>query len=123
MKKRLNKIIIRDLIIILLIIGYYFLNKYTEFSVPCIFKKITGYDCPGCGVTRMVFAIIRLDFKKAFYYNPLVFIYLPFIIFFFGYNDYLYIYNKKDKVISKIPNYVWIILIIITILFGIIRNI
>ena len=32
-------------------------------------------------------------------------------------------FNKKDKVISKIPNYVWIILIIITILFGIIRNI
>lgn len=123
MKKRLNKVIIRDLLFVSLIVGYYFLSKYTGFGIPCIFKTITGYDCPGCGVTRMIFALIRLDFQSAFNFNPLVFIYFPFIIFYFLYEDYLYIYERKDKVLSKIPNYVWTILIIITITFGIVRNI
>ncbi len=123
MKKRLNKIIIRDLLIILFAISYYFLNKYTGFSIPCLFKELTGYDCPGCGITRMIFALMRLDIKSAFNFNPLVFIYAPFIAMYFIYNDYLYIYDKKDKYISRIPQYIWIILIIITIAFGIIRNI
>ena len=70
-----------------------------------------------------MFAILNLDFHEAFINNPLVFIYLPFIGMYFLYLDYLYIYDKKDNIINKIPNYVWIILIIITIIYGILRNI
>ena len=123
MKKRLMKVIIRDVLLLLILIGYYFFNKYTGIYIPCIFRKITGFKCPGCGITHLVFALLKLDFHGAFISNPLVFIYLPFIIIYFTYLDYLYIYEKKDKVLKKIPNIIWIILIIITIIYAVIRNI
>ncbi len=123
MKKRLIKVIIRDVLLLLILIGYYFFNKYTGIYIPCIFRKITGFKCPGCGITHLVFALLKLDFHEAFISNPLVFIYLPFIIIYFTYLDYLYIYEKKDKVLKKIPNIIWIILIIITIIYAVIRNI
>ena len=123
MKKRLIKVIIRDVLLLLILIGYYFINKKTNFYIPCIFHEITGYKCPGCGITHLVFALLHFDFREAFISNPLVFIYMPFIIFYFAYYDYLYIFEKKDKIIKKIPNWIWIILIIITSAYGVVRNI
>lgn len=123
MKKRLIKVIIRDVLLLLILIGYYFINKKTNFYIPCIFHEITGYKCPGCGITHLVFALLKLNIHEAFISNPLVFIYMPFIIFYFVYLDYLYIYEKKDKILKNIPNWVWIVLIIITLLYGIIRNV
>jgi hypothetical protein len=44
---------------------------------PCIFKLITGYSCPGCGLTRGLLAVLQLDFALAWHYNPLTFIVWP----------------------------------------------
>ena len=43
MKKRKIRIIIRDILIILFIVGYYFFNKYTGLFIPCIFHELTGH--------------------------------------------------------------------------------
>ena len=123
MKKRLYHVITRYLILIILLISYYFINKYTGFGIPCIFYEITGFKCPGCGITRCLFSLIQFKFNDAFNYNPLVFIYLPFIVAYFIYNDYIYIKDKKDKILVKIPKLITYILVVITILFGILRNI
>ncbi len=122
MKKRINNVLKANLILLLILFGYYFINKYTGFYIPCLFHEITGLKCPGCGITHLVFDLLNFRIIEAFYDNPLVFIYLPFIIMYYFYMIYLYIYDKKDKIISKIPNYVWGLLITITILFGILRN-
>ena len=37
----------------------------------CPFDFFLGIPCPGCGMTRAFFALIRLDFEEAFYYHPL----------------------------------------------------
>ncbi len=123
MKQRLRKVITIYLCLLLMFIAYYIINKTTGFYIPCIFHELTGLDCPGCGITRCLFNIINLNFKEAFLVNPLVFIYLPFIIAYFLYKSYLYIFNKKDKILVKIPNYVIYIILGITILYGILRNI
>ena len=49
-------------------------------SIPCPFHFITGLYCPGCGITRMIKSILKLDFYQAFRYNQLLFILLPFFI-------------------------------------------
>ena len=122
MKKRIINVIKIIVLLLLIFFGYYYINKYTGFYIPCIFKSLTGYDCPGCGITHLLFYLVNGKVKEAFLANPLVFIYLPFIIIYYAYVAYLYIYNKEDKILNKISNYIWIFLIIITILFGIIRN-
>lgn len=40
-------------------------------DVGCIFRRVTGIPCPGCGMTRAHLAALRLDFKAAFFYHPL----------------------------------------------------
>ena len=123
MRKRILNVIKIYVILLLVFIGYYYINKYTGFYIPCIIREITGFKCPGCGITHCLFAIYNLNFKEAFYHNPLVFIYLPFIVAYFIYETYLYIYDKSDKILVKIPKVFEIILILITILYGVFRNI
>ena len=36
----------------------------------CPFKEITGYPCPTCGATRMVYSLLDFRIMDAFRYNP-----------------------------------------------------
>ena len=45
-------------------------------SPGCLFYKITGIPCLGCGATRCARELSYLDFWSAFKYNPGVFIIL-----------------------------------------------
>lgn len=107
-------------IIILIILSVLVLEDI--ISIPCPVHFLTNLHCPGCGVTRMIKSILKLDFYQAFRYNQLVFVLLPFFIFLLI--DYLIkkILNK-ESIYKKIPEKVWIVLIIIFLIFGIIRNI
>ena len=49
----------------------------TGLGVPCIFRLITGLECPGCGVSRMCMALLKLDFRTAWHSNPAVTALLP----------------------------------------------
>ena len=112
-----NKIIILIILVLIALISI-FVHPF----IPCLFHEITGLYCPGCGVTRMIISILKLDLYQAFRYNPLLFILFPvFIILFI---NYIYCLIKiKTPLYKKVNNSVWILLIIILILYGIIRNI
>ena len=43
-------------------------------GIPCYFRELTGFLCPGCGTSRMMLSLIRLDIRTAFSYNPVAFI-------------------------------------------------
>lgn len=123
MKNRAFKLISILFLLNLLFIFYLFLHYKYGFFIPCIFSTITGLECPGCGITRMVLSLLKLDFYQAFRYNPLVFIYTPFLILYVIYKVYLYIVNKKDEFFIKIPRIYIYIVLVITVLYGILRNI
>ena len=47
----------------------------------CPFLMLTGgLRCPGCGSQRAVHAQLHLEFKEAFFYNPMVIISIPFLL-------------------------------------------
>lgn len=43
----------------------------------CLFLAVTGFYCPGCGVTRALHALAHLDVARAFAMNALVVAGLP----------------------------------------------
>lgn len=47
------------------------------FGIPCLFRLATGLQCPGCGVSRMCMALLRLDLAGAWQANPAVLGMLP----------------------------------------------
>ena len=114
MQNKKSKNIFILIIFLIGLYGYVFLNEKFSFSIPCVFKKITGYFCPGCGITRMLFSILKLDFYQAFRFNPLVFVLLISYL--------LFLLIKRFKSI-KLSNQTTLVLLIITALFGILRNV
>lgn len=106
----------------LLIIGfcYYIWIRTTGLYIPCMFRLVTGFKCPGCGITTMMVNLSKLNFKAAFIANPFLFITGPFIA---AELIYAYIKASRNEQISRtniIGLYIYISLLLI---FGIWRNI
>lgn len=99
---------------ILLIFLVYVVITYAFHLQNCLVKLLIGYPCPGCGMTRAFFSLLRLDFVGAFRYNPVIFI-LPFIA-------WIIIFHERP-LLSKIykSNLFWITLIVIVLLTYILR--
>ena len=62
---------------------FYFLVNPSDYSwVPqCVFHKVTGLQCMGCGAQRMIHALLHGDFAGAFHANAFLLISLPFLGF------------------------------------------
>lgn len=48
----------------------------------CPILRMFGVPCPGCGMTRACAALLRLDFRAAAAYHPLVFVLIPGLLYF-----------------------------------------
>lgn len=46
------------------------------FKRICPISIITGYPCPGCGITRAFFFFLTFQWNLAFLYNPTIFLWL-----------------------------------------------
>jgi hypothetical protein len=52
---------------------YTFPPATSNFYPLCFFKVTTGLDCPGCGSTRALHALLHGRIAEAFRFNPLLF--------------------------------------------------
>ncbi|MGA9212761.1 DUF2752 domain-containing protein [Kaistella sp.] len=116
-------------ILITLIIGsgllfYYFINpESSRFLLKCPFKYTTGFDCPGCGSQRAIYAALHGEFRQAFSYNPLFIIAIPYVFvgILFEWFGLKYSFPKIRKILfGKTAIYV---IAAVIILFFIFRNI
>lgn len=68
-------------VIIFLVAFYYIADPQTSrFMPPCVFHKLTGFDCPGCGSQRMIHAILNGDFRAAWGFNPFLISLTPVVV-------------------------------------------
>ena len=58
--------------------AYAVVCELTGFGLPCVFYSLTGWLCPGCGVSRMCISLLRGDFAAAWDYNAAILCLLPF---------------------------------------------
>ena len=56
---------------------YALIYRITGFGIPCPVHVLTGWKCPGCGVTRMCLALLSGDVREAFFQNRAVLLLLP----------------------------------------------
>lgn len=105
---------IRKNILIILFLAIFLILTYIFKIINCPIKFICGYPCPGCGMTRAGFSILRFDFVAAFKYNPLIFIF-PVIL-------WIVIFNERP-IISKIykSNVFWIVILIVVVITYVLR--
>ena len=72
---------------IIIIIAYFALGRYFLYSL-CPMVIVTGLPCPGCGLTRAGFALLRLDLAGAYRIHPFIYPIAGYIAV-FGWNRYI----------------------------------
>lgn len=98
---------------IMLIIAYFVLFRRYIYTI-CPVVLMTGYPCPGCGMTRAALRLLRFDFLGAWEMHPFIYAVVILMIM-FGVNRYLLNekYNCQLKVIiifiafAMIVFYIW----------------
>ena len=102
-------------------IAYYIFFRLTRIGIKCPFNQITGFLCPGCGLSRMLLALIDLNIPLAIYYNAAAFFLLPFWVAVFI--SYYYEYIKYGTVKMRMwYKAVLVLTFVVLIVFGIARN-
>ena len=67
----------------LCLLAFYFIFDPLEssFMPQCVFHKITGLQCMGCGSQRVIHALLHGDFASAWEANRFLVLALPFLAF------------------------------------------
>jgi hypothetical protein len=80
MKRRM---LLAMLVLVCGIAGIIYLSRHepgTEgLFLPCIFHEVTGWHCPGCGMTRAAHELTQFRLGEAFRKNPLAMAVLPLV--------------------------------------------
>lgn len=88
---RLKKLLIKAALICGVGLGYAFFSSVFHWGIPCPIHAVTGLYCPGCGVSRMSLALLRLDVTEAASWNIGVMVALPFAAVVFVYQAVRYV--------------------------------
>jgi hypothetical protein len=100
---------------------FYFTPGAGSIYPPCPTKYLTTYSCPGCGSLRSVHNLLHGNVEKAFYFNPLTVIALPFLaVWSVLYLLQLFFKMKLPPVKIK-PFVIWLLISAI-IIFTVLRN-
>ncbi len=121
MKKRAIRLCIWGLLFLGAGLCYAAWIHFTEAGLPCLFRLITGWQCPGCGISHMCMALLRFEFPAAFAANPAVLLLLPLWCVVFGLLALQYIRTGSKKM-SRWQNAAIIFSIVVLLVFGVIRN-
>ena len=89
------------------------------FGIPCIFHRVTGFKCPGCGITGLFVALSQFDLKAAFYSNRFIFATFPFLAAEFFYLAVLKLKGKKNPRWNEGLLSTYVVLLIV---WGVVRN-
>ena len=121
MKERLRKTVLKYLAVLGIGIAYLIFVLCTDMGIPCPLYSITGLQCPACGVSRMIIALVRLDVAAAFSYNPFIMITGPVILAYIVCYEVRFI-RSGDGSMGKWDILLWV-LSGAAIVFGVLRNI
>ena len=100
---------------------WYFDPSTAGFFPVCPLYSITGFACPGCGLTRGFHALMHGDVLTALDYNAM----LPFfaVLIGFGFVSLVYFAVRGRALSVKLlnPNSLWVFFVMLLV-FGVTRN-
>ena len=90
--------------------------------IPCVFRKITGLLCPGCGITHLCVDLAHLRIREAFYDNPACFVVLPVLAVIVGRMEWRYVREGSVRT-TRVENVLLGMMVAGLIVYGILRNV
>ncbi len=121
MKKRLLKVLCTAAVLLCAGLLYALLTRKTGGLIPCPFFFVTGFKCPGCGVSRMCIALLGGDLREAFRQNRAVLLLLPAGVYVAAAWCVGYIRGGARILHGAAKRTAWCMLIVL-VAFGVVRN-
>ena len=97
---------------IIIIIAYFALGRYFLYSL-CPMVMVTGLPCPGCGLTRAGFALLRLDLAGAYRIHPFIYPIAGYIAV-FGWTRY----NMARRMGKKLKAGLTVLMVLVILFYG-----
>lgn len=120
-KKRFYQIVKPFMILVLVGIAYAIFIKVTGLAIPCMIRLVTGKHCPGCGLSRMCMALLRLDFREAMRQNCFLFFMLPVFLVYGIWKAITYVkYGNRPS--GKVELVGTLLVFVLMVAFWIMRN-
>lgn len=89
---------IKEMKLAIVAIACYLWISRVLWGGSCIWVMITGFPCPGCGLTRAARAILHGEFKEAFQIHPFIYGIILLLFFMFVWR---YLLQRSQKVFVK----------------------
>ncbi|GGU57388.1 DUF2752 domain-containing protein [Lentzea flava] len=94
-------------------------NQPGNLLPKCPIKWLTGFNCPGCGATRMVHALLHGDIVGAFHYNAVLLVLgVPLVLWLFG----RWTRDKWTGERRSVPKSVGFAVLVVAAVWGVGRN-
>lgn len=93
--KRRKYIAAAGMVILAAVLLYFYFNDPSEKEnvyVNCTFKKVTGWDCAGCGGQRSLHHLLHFHWKEAIQNNAFLVLLLPYflVLIYYAIKDFIY---------------------------------
>jgi len=99
----------------------YFFNPTAYPIYPvCQFHQLTGLNCPGCGATRALYALLHGNFPSALRDNALLVVGLPAALLRGGWFAFNHWRGRPNG--SFLPGRWLLSLLVVMVVFGVLRN-
>ena len=121
-KQRLRRLSAGLALVLAAGLGYAGWVHLTHLALPCPFHAVTGLWCPGCGVTRMCLALLRLDISAAWQANAVLLVLLPFLGLLLAYRGVVYV-RRGSCHTAAWDNILLSTMIVVLLIWGIVRNV
>lgn len=121
MRRRLVRVLRGVGLVLLLGLAYALWGSVTGLWLPCPFHALTGLECPGCGVTRMCLALLRLDFAGAWAANPGLLLLAPLILGLAGWQMIAYVRTGSRRP-GRVQSALGWVLVGLLVGYGVLRN-
>lgn len=120
-KQRLRHLLTGLLLVAAAGAGYALWVTLTHLAIPCPFHAVTGLQCPGCGMTRMCLALLRLDLAGAWQANPVLLVLLLPMVGLLVYRMVCYV-REGHTPTKRWETLVWSGLAVVLVIWGVVRN-
>ena len=120
-----RKLVVTVLAVIAVVIGVVVYSAYdpsvSHYFPKCVFKSLTGYDCPGCGSQRAIHSLLHGDVASAFGFNAMLVCSIPFLLL-LGFAEFFP--KKVPRLRSALTSTVTgIVVLVLIVAWWIVRNI
>lgn len=120
-KKRLRTVGLLTARIVLAGLVYAAFLQLTGIGIPCVFRLVTGYRCPGCGMTHAAMALLHGQPRTAWRENPLSLTVMPLMLFYGMYRAKVYVQTARTDFKGwelLFLGFLWVVVL----LFWLLRN-